>query len=437
MYKRPIIFNDDNWGLAADQLNEKIILQARWDNQSRTNKVSSEEKEQTSGLNIHTLEHPVVSIIITTRQDGLHYIKNCVESVLLQNYPNIECIVQDSGSAKETVELLERYGNRIKWVLAPSSDGGEKLSEAIRKCTGDIIGICNCSDELLLNAVQWTVQHFSRHPGIGAIYGEYYVIDDQGRILKKAMPGPISYNYERVLCVEDTIPMQSAFFRRSALDQADLFKNTWLPARCKDFAIWVRLGIRTQISYIPGIISKHRQYVGSDVSKPDTWHDIYNTKKEVLERFFKETAVPQHLKSLRYRALGGLALYIAGVFLEDFSDPFTAMKYICLARNEQPDTDHLNYMGKRIQLWTSWLLKFYQQGDNLFYEKRYEEALTIFDSLTVLDYWISGIQYSKAMCLFQLDRINDALFALEKELTLRPNHEDALKLLQRICVKLK
>lgn len=358
------------------------------------------------------------------------HLKSCIESIHSQDYPNFEYIIQDGGSTDGTVDLLKSYGDRIKWVSMPDSGHGEAMNRALQRCTGEIIGTCNADDELMPNAASWAKENFANNPDCGAIYGDYYEIDDKGKIIQGPLPGPPSFNFERILCVEDVLPMQSAFFRRVALEQAGLFNNPWLPNVCEDFAMWVNLGLVTQIAHQGGVISKYRLHSGSGTWQPESYGKSYIAKREVIERFFLNPDIPSDLSLLRYRALAGLALSIAGMFLMHFGDPKTAMEYIQLARSEQPDIDHLNHIWETIQLWLPAVMQFINNGDRLFSSKNYEKALSVFDSLTALDYWLEGIQYSKAVCLFQLGKKQEAVEALQKELTLHPGFEPARKIMQ-------
>src|SRR5688572_12964164 len=59
-----------------------------------------------NGIQIHTT--PKVSIIVPARNEE-KYIKNCIESLLNQDYPNFELILVNDISADHTLNIMKRY----------------------------------------------------------------------------------------------------------------------------------------------------------------------------------------------------------------------------------------------------------------------------------------------------------------------------------------
>ena len=71
---------------------------------------------------------PTISIITPSYNQG-KFIRETIDSVLSQNYPNLEYWVIDGGSTDDTVKILKSYGDKINWVS--EKDGGQ--TEAINK----------------------------------------------------------------------------------------------------------------------------------------------------------------------------------------------------------------------------------------------------------------------------------------------------------------
>jgi ADP-heptose:LPS heptosyltransferase/glycosyltransferase involved in cell wall biosynthesis len=336
---------------------------------------------------------PLVSLITICR-NGMPHIKTCIESLLAQVYQNVEIVVQDGVSTDGTLDVLRSFGQRIRLVSEPDSGHGEAMNRALQRCQGDIIGTCNSDDILLPHAVLWAVGHFRQTESMGAVYGDYLEINECGTIRSSPIRVPSEFDLERVLCIEDVIPMQSAFFRRTALERAGMLSNPWMPRLCEDFLFWLNLGLVTQIGYRPGVISRYRVHTGSGTHQPELWSRIYSSKREVMERFFLRPDVPFQLRSLRSRALGGLALSVARMFLYHFNDMASCMDYIRLAREEQPDASHLQHLFGTLRLWMIPILEYLIHAINMLLDGRQEVALQRLKHLKAIDYWFPLINYT-------------------------------------------
>ena len=94
------------------------------------------------------MNNPLVSIICVCK-NRKEYIRQCVESVLSQNYENFEFLIQDGASTDGTVEIIQEYrDDRIKLVSEPDSGPGEALVRALHRIRGSIWGSC-LSDEAM------------------------------------------------------------------------------------------------------------------------------------------------------------------------------------------------------------------------------------------------------------------------------------------------
>src|SRR3989338_6588754 len=248
-------------------------------------------------------KEPLVSVL-TPSYNNANFIKKCIESVLAQDYPHVEMIVQDGGSTDGTVEILKRYSGRIDWRSEKDHGQSDGLNRALQRCRGDIIGVLNADDEYLPHAARWAVDNFAIHPEVGGIYGQQHNVDAKGNILWSGA-GPDPYDFEKVFCCEAVIPAQAAFVRRTVFETAGFYVDVTRKT-CPDYEMWVRIGLKASMRYVPGFVAKYRIHPGSE-GQNDKWvEEFVRSKRAVIERICNDLSVPVKIRSLRRRAHAGV-----------------------------------------------------------------------------------------------------------------------------------
>jgi glycosyltransferase len=90
--------------------------------------------------------YPLVSII-TTVFNGENSIEAAIKSVLNQNYPNIEYIIIDGGSTDGTIEIVNKYRDKIAKFISESDKGiYDGMNKGLKMANGEIIGFLNADD---------------------------------------------------------------------------------------------------------------------------------------------------------------------------------------------------------------------------------------------------------------------------------------------------
>jgi glycosyltransferase involved in cell wall biosynthesis len=111
-----------------------------------------------------TTEYPLVTVI-TAVFNGHQYMTECLESVLRQDYPNIEHIVMDGGSNDGTVELLRQYNDRIAfWKSEPDKGVYDAWNKSLAEARGEWICFLGVDDEFLPGAVSAYMALAAKHP---------------------------------------------------------------------------------------------------------------------------------------------------------------------------------------------------------------------------------------------------------------------------------
>ena len=107
--------------------------------------------------------------IVTISFNQADFLEEAILSVLGQDYPDIEYIIVDAGSTDGSLEIIERYRERLAAVIVgPDAGPADGLNKGFRLATGSICGYINADDAYLPGAISSAVKAFERHPDAGA-----------------------------------------------------------------------------------------------------------------------------------------------------------------------------------------------------------------------------------------------------------------------------
>lgn len=109
--------------------------------------------------------------IITISYNSAATIARTINSVLSQNYSNLEYIVIDGASTDGTIDIIRSYGHQIAYFISEPDQGiSDAFNKGIRAATGDIIGILNSDDWYEPGALARAAQEFAQ-PGNDFLIG--------------------------------------------------------------------------------------------------------------------------------------------------------------------------------------------------------------------------------------------------------------------------
>jgi glycosyltransferase involved in cell wall biosynthesis len=120
--------------------------------------------------------------IVTLSFNQRAYLKEAVDSVLSQGYPDLEYIVVDPGSTDGSRELLESYGSRIAHtIFEPDRGAADGLNKGFACATGQVFGFLNADDVLFPGSLEHVANFFKTHPDCDMAMGNGYKIDGRGQ----------------------------------------------------------------------------------------------------------------------------------------------------------------------------------------------------------------------------------------------------------------
>ena len=188
---------------------------------------------------------PLVSIV-TPSYNQAEFLAETINSVLNQTYPRIEYIIVDGGSTDGSVEIINKFQDRIAWWVSEKDQGQtDAINKGFQHATGEIYAWLNSDDRYYPQAISEAVQFFIKNPDVGLVYGDLNFINHNGNIVGRFNARETNYQKLRRGFVH--IPQPSAFWR------ADLWKEVGPldPEMffAMDYDLWIRLAKISPIRY--------------------------------------------------------------------------------------------------------------------------------------------------------------------------------------------
>jgi|688.fasta_scaffold256317_2 glycosyltransferase involved in cell wall biosynthesis len=129
---------------------------------------------------------PKVSII-TVCFNSAKTIRDTIESVLSQDYPNIEYIIIDGDSSDETITIVKEYGDRIA-VFVSERDHGiyDAMNKGISLVSGEIVGMLNSDDVYINEHAVSELMKKMQDERADSVFADLVIVDpmDLGKVLR-------------------------------------------------------------------------------------------------------------------------------------------------------------------------------------------------------------------------------------------------------------
>ena len=153
--------------------------------------------------------------IITVVYNNEDTISEAIESVLGQNYKNIEYVIIDGGSKDKTVKCINRYKDQLGYFVSEKDNGiYDAMNKGIKACTGDVIGILN-SDDLYedFNVIASVMEEFNTDSELDILYGNLVYVKSNDT--KKVVRNWKSKSYYQLFFEHANVPPHPSLFVRS------------------------------------------------------------------------------------------------------------------------------------------------------------------------------------------------------------------------------
>ncbi|HRJ58961.1 MAG TPA: glycosyltransferase family 2 protein [Anaerolineales bacterium] len=241
---------------------------------------------------------PLVSII-TPSFNQAAYLEATVQSVLGQDYPNIEYIIIDGGSTDGSVDIIKKYEGRIaSWVSEPDKGQTDAINKGFARAKGDILAWLNSDDTYHHpKAVGEAALFLMENPDVAMVYADCDFIDERGRAIGRFASRQTDYQKLRNGYVH--IPQQTMFFRAKYWKELGPLDPSFYFAM--DYDLWVRIAKHAPVKYLPGRTwANFRIHTSSKTNVNDErgWKEMLRVHYRDGGRFFAPIVAKYYLRKI-------------------------------------------------------------------------------------------------------------------------------------------
>jgi glycosyltransferase involved in cell wall biosynthesis len=240
--------------------------------------------------------HPRISIITPSFNQG-PWLEETIQSVLKQDYPNLEYIIMDGGSTDNSVEIIRKHERHLAyWISEKDRGQTDAINRGMQRATGDIVAWLNSDDVYVPGALAAVAAEFKRAPA-DVVYGDYILTTARGRPFLKRREIP--FDFDLLLYGSNFIGQPSSFIQSDAFRRFGYLDESL--CYLMDYEFWLRIAARgASFRHIKQFLSLYRYHPASKtVGQEGGFHrEFQNVRSRYRER---ESSLAAALKTNRAR----------------------------------------------------------------------------------------------------------------------------------------
>jgi glycosyltransferase involved in cell wall biosynthesis len=239
---------------------------------------------------------PKISVV-TPVFNSARYIEQTIQSVLVQNYPNVEYFIIDGGSTDGTLDIIRKYESQISgWISEPDKGMYDALNKGFARTSGEIMGWISATDKLHTGGLLVVGSVFrDLPPDIEWITGRATWFNDEGMTVG-VLDLPHWSRFRFLAGANRYIQQESTYWRRSLWEKA----GSRTESSCRngaDFELWVRFFRHAKLYPVDALIGGFR--VHGDSLGLTNLEECHRTHDGFIEEDLKTAPWGKSLKLFR------------------------------------------------------------------------------------------------------------------------------------------
>lgn len=181
---------------------------------------------------------PLVSVIVPA-YNAQKYLAQAIESVLLQSYPAVECIVVDDGSTDGTAAVARGFGDRVRYLYQDNAERSRARNNGAAQARGEWLSFLDADDFIHPEKIARQVAFLAAHPDCDLVWSRTTLVDEA---TGKERPYPIhapGREFAQRLFAGNFLTVNSYLVRKSRFDEAGGFNERF--SHAEDWELLLRL----------------------------------------------------------------------------------------------------------------------------------------------------------------------------------------------------
>ena len=197
--------------------------------------------------------------VITVTLNSERFLEDCINSVISQDYQDIEHIIIDGKSTDGTLAIIEKYqGHIARWVSEKDYSMYDAINKGMEMATGDIIGTLNSDDVLASTDVISEIVRSFVEQRVNVVYGDLVYVDQHD--LQKVRRVWKGLSFKRSRFRYGWMPAHPTFyFRKKLLDICGYYETHYFTSADYEFMARYLYHFKVSAWYIPKLIIMMRR----------------------------------------------------------------------------------------------------------------------------------------------------------------------------------
>jgi glycosyltransferase involved in cell wall biosynthesis len=261
---------------------------------------------------------PLVSIVFTS-YNHQEYLRQAIDSLVNQTYPNIEIIIIDDCSTDGSQDILKEYEHfeNINLKLQTKNSGSyvkaSNLGASFAK--GEYLLFAQCDDFAESNQIETLLQAFENNPSVGVVFSKSNLVDEKGETFaddfygrEKSFKKAVNENgwiqakkMKEFLSFSCVIPnLSAALIKRNLFEEINGLSEQYLVVA--DWEFWLDLTEKTDFYYLSQPLNYFRQHATTIRSSIKMKTQIVEIYKMFYNHIYKNQLEPSQINRIKMGA---------------------------------------------------------------------------------------------------------------------------------------